>query len=95
VPPDAESRTLGLVDAEAVRTLRPAALIADRFLPDTLRAAATQISATIVEPIFAASSLLALAGHTPPVDPLALAPLYARQPEAVTQWQRLHRPPQK
>ncbi len=84
----AASCPIGVIGAEQVEAVRPAMLIADRFLPESIRAAGARIGARIVEPIFAASSVLAIAAHTPPVDALNLAPVYPREPDAVTQWRR-------
>lgn len=79
---------IGVIAADQVEALRPLILIADRFLPDPVRAAAGRIGAAVVEPIFAASSVLAISARTPPVDPLTLAAIYPREPAAVTQWSR-------
>jgi tRNA threonylcarbamoyladenosine biosynthesis protein TsaB len=79
---------LGLVNADRLADLRPATVVADRFLPDAMRAAAERLGATVIEPVFAASSVLALAPGAPPVDPLALAPVYSREADAVTQWRQ-------
>ncbi len=84
----AASCPIGVIGAAAVEAIRPARLIADGFLPEPIRAAARRIGAEVVEPIFAASSVLAISAHTPPVDPLTLAPTYPREPDAVTQWRR-------
>jgi tRNA A37 threonylcarbamoyladenosine modification protein TsaB len=82
----AGSVPLGMITADHILALRPASLIADRYLPDAVRAAAARINAAIHEPVFAPASVLALAAGAPPVDPLALTPLYGREAEAVTQW---------
>lgn len=80
------SAPLGMITAEHVRSLRPASLIADRFLPAPIRAVAEGLAIVVFEPVFSAESLLYLSGSAPPVDPLALSPLYGREAEAVTQW---------
>jgi tRNA threonylcarbamoyladenosine biosynthesis protein TsaB len=80
----ADARTLPLKDVEA--------LIADRHLPDAARERAAEMGAAILPPRFDARACLAVsarllaAGKT--TDPLALAPLYPRPPEAVSLWQR-------
>jgi tRNA A37 threonylcarbamoyladenosine modification protein TsaB len=84
---------LGLITAAEVLELKPAAIIADRFLPPPMREAALRIGAEVSEPIFAAASLLELAGPgAETVDATALTPLYPREAEAVSQWRRLHPP---
>jgi tRNA N6-adenosine threonylcarbamoyltransferase len=84
----AASCPIGVIGAEQVEAIRPGILIADRFLPESIRAVGARIGARIVEPIFAASSVLAISARTPPVDVLRLAPVYPREPDAVTQWRR-------
>ena len=84
------ARTLGVIDAEGVASSACKALIADRFLPDTFRAAADRAGIPIIEPVFAAASLVSLCAGVDPVDPLALAPLYPRPAEAVTLWRARH-----
>lgn len=84
---------LGLITAADVLELKPAAVIADRFLPPPMREAALRIGADVSEPIFAAASLFEFAGpDAQTVDSLALLPLYPREAEAVSQWRRLHPP---
>jgi tRNA threonylcarbamoyladenosine biosynthesis protein TsaB len=80
------SLPLGMITAGAVEALRPAALIADSFLPAPMREAAERVGAEVVEPVFAPASVLYLSEGRSPIDPVALSPLYGREPEAVTQW---------
>jgi len=69
-------------------------LLADRHLPDAMRDRCDREGVALIEPTFAATACLAVAhrmlrrGET--VDPLSLAPLYARQPEAVRLWRSRH-----
>ena len=77
---------LGVIGAAQIETLRPRTLIADKFLPPAMADAAQRIGAAIVEPVFAAQSVLHMGNDRPPIDPLALTPLYPREPEAVTLW---------
>jgi tRNA threonylcarbamoyladenosine biosynthesis protein TsaB len=83
----ARAQTLGLLDAAALASVGCDAVIADRFLPDSVRRV---ITAPVLEPVFAAASLIRLAGRVAPTDPVALAPSYPRPPEAVTLWQARH-----
>lgn len=66
-------------------------LVSDRFLPDSIRAAATARNIAIVPPAFSARACLREALNAQPVDPIALLPLYPREPEAVTKWRALHK----
>jgi tRNA threonylcarbamoyl adenosine modification protein YeaZ len=77
---------LGLVDDEAIRRLSPRTLIADRYLPEAMRAAAADVGARIVEPEFAAESVCRIGADLPPQEPATVVPIYAREPDAVTQW---------
>jgi tRNA threonylcarbamoyladenosine biosynthesis protein TsaB len=82
----ADYKTIGIITAPDVAALAPRALIADRFLPAPFRDEAARLNIPILEPAFTAEAALALAPHFPEVDPLALTPLYPREPEAVTLW---------
>ncbi len=81
----------GLVEAEQVSLDSVAALLGDRFLPETLKARCESHGIPIVEPRFGATACLTVtiemlqAGEK--TDPLALVPLYPRKPEAVVLWE--------
>jgi tRNA threonylcarbamoyl adenosine modification protein YeaZ len=83
-----------VVDASGVATLARThaftTLLADAFLPEPMRAQAHALNIAIapihLDPV---ACLLASRGIQP-VDPIALAPLYPREPEAVTKWRALH-----
>ncbi|MBX3358201.1 MAG: hypothetical protein KF745_07215 [Phycisphaeraceae bacterium] len=63
-------------------------VIADRFLSEPLRAAIAGVGLRVVEPRLDAEVCLrvACAGVLPEIDPVALVPLYPREPDAVTLW---------
>jgi len=63
-------------------------LIADRFLPESMRAAMIRLGGTIIEPVFEPAACLELATRLPDIEPALLLPLYPREPEAVTLWRR-------
>jgi tRNA threonylcarbamoyladenosine biosynthesis protein TsaB len=86
----AHAQVLGLIDAAALAPSGCRTIVGDRFLPEPFRDAAQRAKIPILEPVFAAASLLHLARAASPADPLALAPLYAREAEAVTQWRLRH-----
>lgn len=77
---------LGLVNAATVDTLRPRTLLADRFLPATMRRTAERLGCAVVEPVFSAQRVLTLAQDMPATAPEALVPIYPRPPEAVRLW---------
>lgn len=87
-----ERRTLGLVDDGVIDTLASegaATLIIDRFAPPLMLERARAASIRIVPPVFDPLACARLAIARDPVDPLELAPLYPREPEAVTKWRAL------
>jgi tRNA A37 threonylcarbamoyladenosine modification protein TsaB len=61
-------------------------LIADSFLPATMRTAAVNLGWTIVSPVLDASACVRLGAQLPAIDPAELVPLYPREPDAVTLW---------
>lgn len=82
----------GLRDAATLDLRGIDALCADEFLPPSIRARCEVEHVPIVEPEFEPRACLVLAeemlaqGHA--TDPLRLSPLYPREPEAVTIWNR-------
>ena len=61
-------------------------IVADRFLPAPLRAAAMSAGMEFREPVFDAAACLRLGARLPAVDPVELVPIYPREPDAVTLW---------
>lgn len=78
------------IDADALQSLGCRALIADRFLPDSIRARCAELDIRIDEPVFDPAACLAAAALIDPIDPAKLVPLYGREPEAVRKWRELH-----
>lgn len=68
--------------------LDTSALIADRYLPIALADEAAARGIAILAPRFDPAACLELSFNTAPIDPVALAPHYAREPEAVTKWRQ-------
>jgi len=66
------------------------ALIADPRFVDALGATLRHASLAIQHPQFDAAAVLEASMTIEPTDPLALAPFYPREPEAVTKWRELH-----
>ena len=85
--PSAEGR---VVDAGALEALGVGMLVADRFLPEAMRRRAGELGVGIVGPTFDPAALLELSPALDRVDPVALRAIYPREPDAVTQWRRLH-----
>lgn len=78
------------IDADALETLGCRALIADRFLPDSIRARCAALDLRIDGPVFDPAACLEAAAAIDPIDPAQLVPLYGREPEAVRKWRELH-----
>lgn len=88
----AERRVLGIVDDAAIDSLANEGvdlLVIDRFAPPRIVERAREAGIRIQAPEFDASACAALGADMPPVDPIALEPLYPREPEAVTKWRAL------
>ncbi|MCC6675803.1 MAG: tRNA (adenosine(37)-N6)-threonylcarbamoyltransferase complex dimerization subunit type 1 TsaB [Phycisphaerales bacterium] len=66
------------------------ALIADRHLPEAIRAEAARLGVALYEPIFDPIACLECSARLEEVDPARLSPIYPREPEAVTKWRALH-----
>lgn len=73
-----------------------AALIGDRYLPETVRRRAEAAGVPVLEPIFDPTACLAVGrrmlADDDVTDPRALVPLYPREPEAVTVWRARNQP---
>lgn len=82
----------GLIEADRADLTSLRAVVADQHLPLAMRSRCEEAGVPIVEPRFEASACLEVAsrmlerGET--TDALALAPLYPREPEAVSIWER-------
>jgi tRNA threonylcarbamoyl adenosine modification protein YeaZ len=76
--------------AESLESKPIDALIADAHLPESLRTVVERADVPVYEPTFWASVCLELSWFLAGVEPLAIEPIYPRQPEAVTNWRRLH-----
>jgi hypothetical protein len=74
-----EGRLIGAAD---VVGLGVKTLIADGHLPKEF----AEAGVPVVEPVFDARAVLELSSGAAAVDPLVLAPVYPREPEAVTKW---------
>lgn len=65
-------------------------LVADRYLPASMRAVAEEAGLVIHPPLFDPRAALALTAAMPPIDPADLNPLYPREPDAVILWRQRH-----
>lgn len=84
-------RIIGADDLAELARAGVRTLVADRHLPESMRRAAAGLEIWIIEPRFDPAALLEIPvgdGGLPLVDPVELAPLYPREPEAVTIWRQ-------
>jgi tRNA threonylcarbamoyl adenosine modification protein YeaZ len=82
----------GMYDAASIEVLlatRPVAMIADAHLPQAMRAAVEGAGVRVVAPRLTGRACAEASRVFTPVDPVALAPLYPREPEAVSKWREL------
>jgi len=90
---DADGRPAGdarIIDAACVDALDVGRIVADRFLAEPIRRRATDAGISIESPAFDPVALLELAPGLAGVEPARLRAIYPREPDAVTQWRRLH-----
>lgn len=83
-----------LVDASEFGALGVQTIIADQFLPTAMRDLCDRSGIVALPPHFDAAEVLELGellrSERGPTDVDELSPLYAREPEAVTKWRKLH-----
>ena len=81
-----------LITAPDLDALGARALVGDRFTPEPIRARAGELGIAIHEPVYDPAACLEAAAVLPDLDPGDLAPIYPREPDAVTLWRKLHGP---
>lgn len=81
-----------LVSAADLADLSADVLLADRFLPEAMRAAAAARGLALAPLVMEPRSCLIASVGISPITPAELLPLYPREPEAVTKWRKLHPP---
>lgn len=72
--------------AEDLRDCGARTLIADCFLPESFRQTCVAEAIPIQAPVFDPLAVIEAAAGLDAIDPMALVPLYPREPEAVTKW---------
>lgn len=87
----ARARNAGaVVDAAGLAALGVRGLIADRFLPRSMRECCSALGVRIDDPVFDPAACLEASALLEAVAPASLAPFYGREPEAVRKWRELH-----
>ena len=90
-PGDGQGRALGILTLEELSARAEGCLVVDDELRAMLVERGLSVGRVRVErPRLDAGALIEAARFVPAIDPLALAPLYPREPEAVSKWRRLH-----
>ncbi|MCA9275697.1 MAG: hypothetical protein KDA29_06705 [Phycisphaerales bacterium] len=83
---DGSMREVGIIDAEALASMGVRSIVSDHHLPASFAEMAGSLGIQIVPLVLDARDLLLACEGIGDCDPLLLAPLYAREPDAVTQW---------
>ncbi len=83
---DADAEELGVIDAPAIESLGVRTIVSDRHLPASFVEMARSLGVELRPIVLDARDLLIAGEGIEPIDPLRLEPLYAREPDAVTQW---------
>ena len=85
----------GIADANSMNLAGVDALLGDEHLPQSIRTRCEREGIRVINPVFDPRACLIIAqrmlAEDRITDPLMLAPLYPRQPEAVTLWKKRSR----
>ncbi len=79
-----------IVRAADMESLGLRSIVADRFVPAPILAAAQRLGIARTMPEYDAVACLELGLRMPPISADHLAPIYPREPEAVVKWRQLH-----
>ncbi len=84
------AQTLGILDATGMEGAGVRTIASDEHLPEPIARRAAELGIKLVKPHLSAEALMRVGHAMPAVDPLELAPIYPREPEAVRKWRELH-----
>lgn len=87
---DGSVRMLGVCSPDALEAIAARAIIADEHLPSAMAARAESLGWARRAIRLHAVACLEAAMDLDPVPPERLSPIYAREPDAVTQWRARH-----
>lgn len=88
--PDGRCEALGVRTAEALSPGLAATIVADTFLPAPFAERAAGLGMARVAIVLTAEACLEASLAIEPIGPDDLGPIYAREPDAVTQWRARH-----
>tara|TARA_R110002072_G_scaffold42064_9_gene117741 strand:+ start:15373 stop:16116 length:744 start_codon:yes stop_codon:yes gene_type:complete len=83
---DGRVESLGVLDAQGIGELSLRAIFADKHLPGSFVGLANDRGISIEPLVLDARHCVSAAAGIAPIDPDELRPIYAREPDAVTQW---------
>ena len=83
---DGRVESLGVIDADGISSLGIKAIVADKHLPQSIVDRAASLEIRVVPIVLDARRCVDAAAGIEAIDPIELAPIYAREPDAITQW---------
>jgi tRNA threonylcarbamoyladenosine biosynthesis protein TsaB len=87
---DAANMPVGrIMTAAEIATLGARTILADDYLSEPIRTWAASAGVRVSAPVFDPAACLRLGAVLPAVNPMTLAPIYPREPEAVRKWREL------
>ena len=78
--------TLGMRDVDVLDDFKVRSIHADGHLPDPFKQRADELKIELLPIVLDARMMLSASEGVGPVEPSVIEPLYAREPDAVTQW---------
>ncbi len=90
VHPDRTLEAVGMIDADRLASLGVRTLAADAHLPPCMTRGARELGIELLPLVLEARTMLDASAGIAPLAPDALGPIYAREPDAVTQWRARH-----
>ncbi len=83
---DGQIESVGIMDATKIDALNIRSIFADGYLPKSFSQCAQQLGIEIYPIVLDARHCLDASRGFSPVEPINLQPIYAREPDAITQW---------
>lgn len=87
---DRTLEAVGVIGVDRLAALEVRTLVADAHLPPSFAQGARELGIERIPLVLDARTMLDASAGIAPVAPIALGPIYAREPDAVTQWRARH-----
>jgi len=87
---DGSVESVGVIDAQALDTFEARSIVGDAHLPRSFIDAAKRLGWSAVPIVLDARHMLEAGASIEPIEPIGLSPIYAREPDAITQWRARH-----